>query len=117
MLDWNFEANVDYTVMNANHEYIAEYLAEFFGRLCPLAYFDVDATAFGNALKTGSLPLTSVRLYTNVDQYLHANASTASIYHAVKRAGGFEGCVWVRDPKTCGVRALPLGRLRMTKSH
>lgn len=61
VLDWNFEAKVDYSIMNANHEYVAAYLAELFGRLCPLAHVDVDATAFGSALETGALPLSSVR--------------------------------------------------------
>lgn len=91
--------------MNANYEYVAAYVADVFGRLCPLAPVDLDAAAFGNALDTGSLPLPSVSVDIQLGFCFRVDVLIASFHRQVQRAGHAERCVRVRDPKTHGLRA------------
>ena len=93
--------------MSANHEYVAAYLADLFGRLCPLAHVDVDAAAFGHALETGSLPPTSVSPDIH-DMFVQAKIFTASVHCQNERASHTEKRVRVCGPETYGLRALEL---------
>lgn len=62
VLDWNFEAEIDYTIMNANLEYLVSTLEAAFRSLYPAnTKADPGASAFLSALRLGSLPLANVR--------------------------------------------------------